>query len=177
MVNTLRKQIGSDIAIGYSSVVTAPVFEGEYTLQQLNWLIANRQTIRTGQLTGSEVIELMEWLVNVKEDGSNPIRHNNLIPVTSGMEYELEDNEDGTYKLGKVIIDGKEIDNNTEYSVSIFGDSDYIEAPIYCNCPMPQNLSDKLEFSDDNIYTLFSSALESNKQIEKPTDYVIVLYK
>ena len=177
VVNTLRKQIGSDIAIGYSSVVTAPVFEGEYTLQQLNWLIANRQTIRTGQLTGSEVIELMEWLVNVKEDGSNPIRHNNLIPVTSGMEYELEDNEDGTYKLGKVIIDGKEIDNNTEYSVSIFGDSDYIEAPIYCNCPMPQNLSDKLEFSDDNIYTLFSSALESNKQIEKPTDYVIVLYK
>ena len=36
VINTLRKQCGSDMAIGYSSVVTAPVFEGEYTRQQLN---------------------------------------------------------------------------------------------------------------------------------------------
>lgn len=174
VVNTLRKQSASDIAIGYSTVVTAPVYEGEYTLGQLNWLIGNRQAIRSGLLTGSEVIELMEWLVNVKEDGSNPIRHNNLIPVTSGMEYELWDNKDGTYKLGKVMIDGEEMDSNTVYSVSIFGDDNYIESPIYCNCPMPQSLSDKLEASDDNIYTMFSSALEGNKQIEKPTDYVII---
>ncbi|MGN0466938.1 MAG: extracellular solute-binding protein [Lachnospiraceae bacterium] len=175
VVNTLRKQSGSEIAIGYSSIITAPVFEGDYTRQQLNWLVANRVVMRSGQLTGIEVQKLMEWLVNVKEDGSNPIRHKNIIPVSSGMEYELTDNGDGTYILGDITINGKPIDENAVYSVAIFGDNSYIEAPTYCNCPMPEELRDKMEIVDTNVYTLFNSALEGGNQLETPTEYVKIL--
>ncbi|MGN0691041.1 MAG: hypothetical protein ACI4K7_01690 [Oscillospiraceae bacterium] len=81
-MNTIRRQWGSEVAIGYSSVVTSSVFKGDYTRQQLNRLMANRLVLRSGELTGAQLKEHMEWLVNVKEDGSNPIRHKNLIPVT-----------------------------------------------------------------------------------------------
>lgn len=174
VINTLRKQCGSDMAIGYSSVVTAPVFEGEYTRQQLNWLVANRESMRSGQLTGSEIKLLMEWLVNVKQDGSNPIRHANLIPVTSGMEYGLTDNGDGTYTLGEITVNGKLLDDHTVYSVAIFGDMDYIEAPFYCNCPMPEVLEAKMKAADTNVYALFNSAFEGGNQLETPTEYVTI---
>ena len=172
VVNTLRSQWGSDLAIGYSSVVTTSVFEGDYSEQQLNWLVANREAMRSGQLTGAEVKELMEWLVNVKADGSNPIRHKNLLPVTSGMEYELTDQGDGTYTLGEIRVNGKPLDENAVYSVAIFGDMDYMEAPIYCNCPMPERLDQKLAAVDTNVYTLFREALAGGKQLEAPTEYV-----
>ncbi|MGN0426482.1 MAG: 5'-nucleotidase C-terminal domain-containing protein [Agathobacter sp.] len=174
VVNTLRKQSGSDIAIGYSSVVTASVFEGDYTRQQLNWLVANREIERSGLLTGSEVQELMEWLVNEKEDGSNPIRHDNLIPVTSGMEYILTDNGDDTYTLGEITVNGKPLEENAVYSVSIFGDNGFIEESIYCNCPMPENLREKMDMSDTNVYTLFVEALLGGNQLEVPTEYVTI---
>lgn len=175
VINTLRRQCGSDIAIGYSSVVTASVFKGDYTRQQLNWLVANREEMRSGQLTGTGVRELMEWLVNVKEDGSNPIRHKNLIPVTSGMEYSLKDNGDGTYTLDEITVNGRLLDENAVYSVTVFGDNDYIEASVFCNCPMPEGLKAKMKMMDDNVYTLFYSALEGGKQFEAPTEYVTLL--
>lgn len=175
VVNTIRRQWGSDVAIGYSSVVASSVFEGEYTRQQLNRLMANRLIFRSGELTGAELKELMEWLINVKEDGSNPVRHYNLIPVASGMEYTVADNGDGTYTLDSITINGSPLDENKVYSVMSLGDDNFIEAYFYCNCPMPAELNDKMTVMEDNIYSLFVSALEGGRQLEPPSDYVTVL--
>ncbi len=175
VLNTIRTQSGQDIAVGYSSVVVSSVFEGDYSRNQLNRLLANRLIFRSGELTGKELKQYMEWLVNVKADGSNPIRHSNLIPVASGMEYTLTDNGNGTYTLGDITIKGAAIDENRIYRVMSIGDDDYIEAPIYCNCPMPAELNEKMTVREDNIYSLFVSALEGGKQLESPTEYVTVL--
>lgn len=175
VLNTIRRQWGSDIAVGYSNVAASSVFEGEYTRQQLNRLMANRLIFRSGELTGAELKQYMQWLVNVKNDGSNPIRHKNLIPVTSGMEYKITDNGDGTYTLGEITINGAAIDNNKVYTVMSIGDDDYIESYIYCNCPMPAELNEKMTVMEDNIYSLFVSALEGGKQLESPSEYVTVL--
>lgn len=174
VLNTLRRQWGSDIAVGYSSVIASSVFEGEYSRQQLNRLLANRLIFRSGELTGAELKQYMEWLVNAKADGSNPIRHKNLIPVTSGMEYKLTDNGDGTYTLGEITINGAAIDENKVYRVMSIGDDNYIEATYYCNCPMPLELNEKMTVMEDNIYSLFVSALEGGKQLEPPAEYVSV---
>ncbi|MGN0688644.1 MAG: 5'-nucleotidase C-terminal domain-containing protein [Oscillospiraceae bacterium] len=174
VLNTIRRQWGSDVAVGYSSVVASSVFEGEYSRQQLNRLMANRLIFRSGELSGAELKQYMEWLVNVKADGSNPIRHKNLIPVTSGMEYTITDNGDGTYTLGEITINGAAIDDNKVYTVMSMGDDNYIEAPFYCNCPMPAQLNEKMTVMEDNIYSLFVSALEGGKQLEPPAEYVTV---
>ncbi|MGN1096054.1 MAG: extracellular solute-binding protein [Eubacteriales bacterium] len=176
VMNTMRKQLGVDVAIGYSSVVTAPVFAGDYSAQQLNWLMANRVIVRCGQLTGAEILEFMSWLVNVKEDGSNPIRHYNLIPVTSGMEYTIKDCGNGTYTLESVTINGEPLNENTVYSVMMLGDNNYIEASIYCNCPMPAELKAKMEIISEKAYDVFNAALAGGNQFEAPSEYVTILH-
>ena len=170
--NTFRRQWGSDVAIGYSNFIAAPVFSGDYTREQLNRFLANRLVFRSGELTGAELKQLMEWLVNVKEDGANPIRHRNLIPAVSGIEYQLTDNGDGTYSLGEITVNGQPLDESKTYSVMTAGDNDFIESNIYCGCPMPWELNEKMKVMEDNIYTLFYTAFEGGKQFESPTDYV-----
>ncbi|MCI7766570.1 MAG: extracellular solute-binding protein [Oscillospiraceae bacterium] len=175
VLNTISKQAGSEIAVGYSSLITAPVLAGEYTDRQLSWLVANRVLIRQGQLTGAELKMLMDWLVSVKEDGSDPIRHKNLIPVTSGMEYTMTDNGDGTDTLCEITVNGAPIDENAVYSVIMLGDNNYIEAPFYCNCPMPEELNEKMELTDLKASELLTSALEGGRQLEAPTEYLTIL--
>lgn len=172
VVNTLRKEFGSDVAIGYSSIITAPVFKGDYTAQQLNWLVANRVQHRRGTLTGAELKTLMQWLVDSKPDGSSPIRHSNLLPVTSGMEYTLTAGENGTYTLKDLTINGESLDENAEYSVIMLGDDNFIIADYLCNCPMPQELNEKMELTKEKVGAHLISALSGGKQMEAPTDYL-----
>lgn len=177
LLNTMRKGTGDDIAIGYSTLVTAPVFEGDYTEQQLKWLMGFKAIARQADYTGAEVRRVMEWLVNAKEDGSNPIRHKNTIPATSGMEYTMKDNGDGTYTLENLTIDGKPLDENTVYSVLLLGEDDYISAAVYGNCPMPEDLMNKrqdMNVNGYNSYDCFLDAVKSCGQLEPPTDYVTI---
>lgn len=175
VMNTIRRQRGSDVAVGYSSVIASSVFEGEYSIQQLNRLMANRLIFRSGELTGAELKQYMQWLVNVKDDGSNPIRHKNLMPVTSGMEYTIKDNGDGTYTLGEITINGAAVDDNKVYTVMSMGDDDYLESSGYCNCPMPAQLNEKMTVMEENIYSVFVFALEGGRQLEAPAEYVTVM--
>ena len=173
VVHTAREQWGADVAIGYTSVVAAPVFAGEYTAQQLHWLTANRLYLRHGSFTGGELKTLMQWLVDVKEDGSNPIR-GGLMPVTSGLEYTVTTDGTGAYTLTRVTRNGRELDENAVYSVLMLGDLNFIEASYYCNCPMPQNLLDKLTSDKQLGYELLVSALSGGNQLKKPSDYVTI---
>lgn len=175
LVNTIRKYEGNDIVIGYSNFITSPIFEGTYTFQQLKWLIGSRVLIRRGELTGTEVNELMSWLINMS-DSNNPIRHHNLLPVTSGMEYRIIDNRNGSYTLKGITINNKPIDENKTYSVLMLGDNNFITAEYYCNSPMPSKLDEKMIGGTkiNQTYDLFKEALENLKQFESPSDYIII---
>ena len=91
------------------------------------------------------------------------------------MEYVITDNGDNTYTLGEITINGAAIDDKKVYTVMSMGDDNFIEAPVYCNCPMPAELNEKMTVMEDNIYSLFVSALEGGKQLEPPVEYVTVL--
>ncbi|MGN0414741.1 MAG: extracellular solute-binding protein [Agathobacter sp.] len=177
LLNTMRTGTGDEIAIGYSNVVSSPVFEGEYTEQQLKWLMTFKTVAYRGEYTGAEIRRIMEWLVNVKEDGSNPIRHYNNIPVTSGMEYTVTDHGDGTYTLGKITIDGTPLEEDSVYKVLLLGEDGYIEDPVYCNCPMPEDLKAKRQeqyVGEYNSYDCMLDSVKATGQLLPPTDYVTI---
>lgn len=179
LINTMRQGTGDEIAIGYSNVVSSPVFTGDYTEQQLKWLMGFKTVAYRGEYTGAEVQRIMEWLVNVKPDGSNPIRHYNNIPVTSGMEYTVTDNGDGTYKLDSITINGNPLEEDRVYMVLLLGENNYIEAEIYCNCPMPADLKSKREEQSVGAYNGYDCLLDSVKatgQLLAPTDYVTIVH-
>ena len=178
LMNTLRSWQDDQIAIGYASVASSSIYEGDYTTQQVKWIMTFRNALYRGEYTGAEVRRIMEWLVNVKEDGSNPIRHRNQMPVTSGLEYVVTETERGKFRLESITVDGEPLDDNAVYQVLLVGADTYLEHPNFCNCPMPEDLKTKRA---DYIVNDFTSqeciidALKQTGQFLAPTEYVTIL--
>ena len=69
--------------------------------------MAGNYAVSQGEYTGAELRQMMEWLVNVKDNGANPIRHRNYMPVTSGMEYKVTEYEQGKFRLEELTVTGR----------------------------------------------------------------------
>ena len=125
-------------------------------------------------LLGAEIISYMQWLINVKEDGSNPVRNRYFLPVTSGMEYTVKDNGNGQYTLLGVTVNGSPIEAETVYKVMILSDDSFITDPMYCNCPIPQELAEKrVALSGKNI-DILTRCLNVTEQLLAPEQYITI---
>ena len=178
LMNTIRQSMGDDIAIGYSPVATTSIYKGDYTLQQAKWVLTARNSIYQGEYTGAEVRRFMDWLVNVKEDGSNPVHHRNLLPVTSGLSYTVTEYERGKFRLEEITVDGKPLDDSKTYSVLLVGADTFLEHENFCNCPMPADLKAKREeylVHDFSSQECMQEALEKTRQFVAPSEYVTIL--
>ncbi|MCI7703000.1 MAG: extracellular solute-binding protein [Clostridiales bacterium] len=178
LMNTLRRANDDQIAISYASVVSSSIFAGDYTMQQIKWIMTYKNDAYRGTYTGAEIRRIMDWLVNVKEDGSNPVRHRNQLPITSGMEYTVTETERGKFVLGEITVDGKPLDDEAVYTVLLVGADTYLEHPDFCNCPMPADLKAKREDQYVDHYSNYDcirEALAKTKQLLEPTQYVTIL--
>ena len=177
LMNTIRSSMGADIAIGYSPTASTSIYAGDYTLQQAKWILTARNSVYLGEYTGEEVWRFMDWLVNVKEDGSNPIQHRNLMPVTSGLEYTVTEYERGKFRLEKVTVNGEPLDENATYNLMLVGADTFLEHETFCNCPMPEDLKAKREaylVSDFSSQECMKEALEKTGQFLAPSEYVTI---
>ena len=178
LMNTLRAANDDQIAISYASVVSSPIFAGDYTMQQIKWIMTYKNDVYRSEYTGAEIRRIMDWLVNVKEDGSNPVRHRNQLPITSGMEYTVTETERGKFTLGDITVNGQPLEDDTVYTVLLVGADTYLEHPTFCNCPMPEDLKEKREDRYVDQYTSYDcirDALAKTKQLLEPTEYVTIL--
>lgn len=174
LLNTYREGMNKDIVIGFGNVATTDIYAEDYTLKTLKYLISFKAFTNEAQLSGKEVIETIKWLIDVGEDGSNPIRHYNLIPSCSGMEYKMKDNGDGTYTFLEATINGEAIDENKVYNIALVGEPEYIDDPIYCNHPMPENLKEKFSEMEGNYYDNCVAAITGCGQLLETSDYVTI---
>ena len=178
LMNTLCAAFDDQIAIGFSPVASTSIYAGDYTLQQAKWVLTTRNAIYRGEYTGEEVWRFVDWLVNVKEDGSNPIHHRNQMPVTSGLEYTVTETERGKFRLESITVNGKPLDESAVYSVMLIGADTYLEHPTFCNCPMPEELKAKRADYIVNDFTsqeYIREALTTTQQFLAPTEYVTIL--
>ena len=137
-------------------------------------------TLKTGLPAGSELTLTLDAGLNVSlswGDGSTSQFCSTGLPTTVNVaDPSLTVTTDGTgaYTLTRVTRNGRELDENAVYSVLMLGDLNFIEASYYCNCPMPQNLLDKLTSDKQLGYELLVSALSGGNQLKKPSDYVTI---
>ena len=177
LMNTIRSSMEADLAIGYSPTVSTSIYAGDYTLQQAKWVLTARNSIYQGKYTGEEVWRFMDWLVNVKADGSNPIQHRNLMPVTSGIEYTVTEYERGKFRLEEVTVNGQPLDKNCTYTLLLVGADNFLEHETFCNCPMPEDLKAEREaylVSDFSSQECMQEALEKTGQFLAPSEYVTI---
>ena len=178
LMNTLRMANDDEIAISYASVASSSIYAGDYTMQQIKWIMTYKNDAYHCEYTGEEIRRIMDWLVNVKEDGSNPVRHRNLLPITSGMEYTVVETERGKFVLGEITVDGKPLEDDTVYKVLLVGADTFLEHYSFCNCPMPEDLKAKREdrYVDKySNYDCIRDALAKTNQLLEPTEYVTIV--
>lgn len=178
VLTALRATYDADIAVGYSPIVSTSIYCGDYSQQQLLWVMAGNYGVTQGKYTGAELLQMMEWLVNVKDNGANPIRHRSFMPVTSGMEYKVTEYERGKFRLEEVTVNGEPLDEAATYTVFVAGTDVWMEDESFCNCPMPENLKTKrmdyaIEGADSR--SCLKESLTSSKQFPAPTDYLTIL--
>ena len=178
VLTALRATYDADIAVGYSPIVSTSIYCGDYSQQQLLWVMAGNYGVTQGEYTGAELLQMMEWLVNVKDGGANPIRHRSFMPVTSGMEYKVTEYERGKFRLEEVTVNGEPLDEAATYTVFVAGTDVWMEDESFCNCPMPENLKTKrmdyaIEGADSR--SCLKESLASSKQFPAPTDYLTIL--
>lgn len=178
LMNTLRYKNNDQIAIGYASVASSSIYEGDYTTQQVKWIMTFRNALYRGEYTGAEIRRIMDWLVNVKDDGSNPVHHRNQMPVTSGLEYTVTETERGKFTLGDITVNGQPLEDDTVYTVLLVGADTYLEHPTFCNCPMPEDIKTKrVDYygSDFTSQEYIIDTLKETKQFLEPTEYVTIV--
>ena len=180
LMNTIRASMEADMAIGFSPTVSTSIYAGDYTLQQAKWVLTARNSVYQGDYTGEEVYRFMDWLVNVKEDGSNPIHHRNMMPVTSGLEYTVTEYERGKFRLEDVTVNGEPLDKTGTYTLLLVGADTFLEHETFCNCPMPADLKGKRQaylVDDFSSQECMQEALEKTRQFLEPTEYVTILHE
>ena len=178
LMNALRAAYDASIAVGYSPLVSTSIYCGDYSKQQLLWVMAGNYAVSQGDYTGAELRQMMEWLVNVKDNGANPIRHRNYMPVTSGMEYKVTEYEQGKFRLEEVTINGAPLDDTATYTVFVAGTDVWIENEAFCNCPMPENLKAKrTEYAIEKVdsRSCLKDSLAVSKQFPAPSEYLTIV--
>lgn len=178
LMTALRTTYDASIAIGYSPLVSTSIYCGDYSKQQLLWVMAGNYAVSQGEYTGAELRQMMEWLVNVKDNGANPIRHRNYMPVTSGMEYKVTEYEQGKFRLEELTVNGAPLDDTATYTVFVAGTDVWIENEVYCSCPMPENLKTKrteyaIEGADSR--SCLKDSLAVSKQFPAPSEYLTIV--
>ena len=176
-VNTMLSANEQDITIAYGHVVTEPIYRGDYTLQQFKWLTSSKTDVFLAEYTGAEIRQMMSWLIDVKENGVNPIRYNQLLPVTGGMTYTVRATAHGKYELVDLAVDGHPLDENRVYKVMLIGSKTLMEHEDYFNNPMPEALDAKREDTKMNYgnVQLYVDSVSAVGQLLAPSDYVAIL--
>ena len=175
-VNTMRSLNQDQIAIGYGPICSSDIYAGDYTIQQVKWVMSHKTDVYRGEYTGAEIWQLMEALVNVREDGANPILHRNLMPVTGGMAYTVTETERGKFRLESITVDGKPLDDQAVYTVMLMGFDNFLEHPTFCCCPLPEDLKEKRQgqkMSYNNMEVVME-ALAATGQFLEPDSYVTI---
>ena len=129
----------AEVAIAFSGLNATPVFKDDYTLYMLNNVICPRKTVYIMDMTGAEIDQLLTELINVRENGSNPLIHENMLPAASGFSYSVKDNGDGTFQYC-----GSDLEKDRVYKGLCIGNITVVIDPTFANAPVSSELRKKL---------------------------------
>lgn len=128
-----------DIAIAFSGLNATPVFKGDYTKALLGYVACPRKSMYSASLTGEEIDSLMRDLVDKRENGKNPIIHENMVPVASGFSFNIRDNGDGSFTYC-----GSDLEKDKTYNLLLVGNLGVLEENAFAGTPINGEIKAKI---------------------------------
>ena len=129
MANSLRQMYVCDVLIAPGFSFTGSVFKGDYTEKMLeNMIMSGSLKAWHCNLKGVELIQCLRIYVEGSENGFTPYNKGSL-PVVSGISINVSQ-EDGKYKLEEVYFDGKKVNVDDTFRVTLLNTDEYM-MPVY----------------------------------------------
>ena len=129
MANSLRQMYVCDVLIAPGFSFTGSVFKGDYTEKMLeNMIMSGSLKAWHCNLKGVELIQCLRIYVEGSENGFTPYNKGSL-PVVSGISINVSQ-EDGKYKLEEVYFDGKKVNVDDTFRVTLLNTDEYM-MPAY----------------------------------------------
>ena len=160
----------TEVAISFSGLNATPVFKDDYTLYMLNNVICPRKTVYIMDMTGAEIDQLLTELINVREDGSNPIIHENMLPVVSGFSYTIKNNGDGTFQYC-----GSDLEKDRVYKGLCIGNITVVIDPTFAKAPVSSELRKKLISVNLLANTAINNLVKQGYSFKPATPYLTFL--
>lgn len=178
IANTLREMYSADLLISPSYNFTSPVLSADYTEKMLGYMIMPNSCAAyiCEALTGAQVKELVRVSVegppNAEEQEGVFLPFNRAsLPVVSGMTMEVTE-ENGRYKLKRVLINGAEPEDSAVYRVA------YLNPPSYYAETVPQifpkETADRFIRQEARVRAAWTTYIKAGHPLLAPTDYIFV---
>lgn len=167
--NTVQAEADVDLVFGQSCYVSSDIYEGDYTEKDFGYLTNNDTGAPAiANLTGKQLKELVAYTLEHK-NSRGAVSNDSTLYVSSGFEMDLSRTEDG-YKLNKLTVKGKEIDDNDKYSVLICSDYDLYTVQVL------EKIGCNDYTNDDGPFEkyLHKRLIEDGGQLEEPSDYITI---
>ena len=160
----------TEVAISFSGLNATPVFKDDYTLYMLNNVICPRKTVYIMDMTGAEIDQLLTELINVRENGSNPLIHENMLPAASGFSYSVKDNGDGTFQYC-----GSDLEKDRVYKGLCIGNITVVIDPTFAKAPVSSELRKKLISVNLLANTAINNLVKQGYSFKPATPYLTFL--
>ena len=165
--NTVLAEADVDLVFGQSCYISNDVYEGDYTKQDMGYLINNdvgKPVI--ARLTGEQLFKLVENTLSLKGNRGACCNDSTLY-VSSGFEMDVSRIESG-YSLNSLTVGGEKLDPNAEFSVLLCSDYDWyvVDAMKAVECE---------DYKIDDVHFeeyVFKRLIENGGQLEEPSDYI-----
>ncbi|MER2295303.1 MAG: bifunctional metallophosphatase/5'-nucleotidase [Desemzia incerta] len=118
LLEAILHHTGSDIAFSNGWRYGAPIVKGDITLRELFQIIPMNPPISTAELTGSEILEMLEE--NMENTYSSDPYHQmgGYLKRAVGLQAYIKVENPKGQRIQKLFIGGKEVDRTKVYSVS-----------------------------------------------------------
>lgn len=160
----------TEVAISFSGLNATPVFKDDYTLYMLNNVICPRKSVYIMDMTGAEINQLLSELINVRENGSNPLIHENMLPAVSGFSYSVKNNGDGTFQYC-----GSDLEKDRVYKGLFIGNITVVIDPTFANAPVSSALREKLISVNLLANTTINNLVKQGYSFKPATPYLTFL--
>ena len=171
IANSIRKRYGTDILISPSYNFTSPIFKAGYTEKMVGYMIMpNACMVYTKVMTGKDIVKLLDISINGVNLAYNSFNLSTL-PIVSGASMVVIE-KDNRFVIDKVLINGKQIDNNKKYKVT------YLNSSFYCNELAkeiyPKQGIEAFDMREKSLRDEWIEYIKKGNILSKPTDYIFV---
>lgn len=166
ILTTVREETGAELAFAPYYYFTSSIYKGECTDNRINLMIANKpntSSLYVEKLTGAQIKELVERYLTSTDGNFQPASRYEL-PIASGMKLVVQNDKAG-FNLKKILIDGKKLDEEKEYSILLTDGT----ISVLNKMNLEQDLT---PLEDMSLSTAWVKALARGNQPAEPEDYM-----